>query len=270
MNEAKKTKKDTMDTSNPPIFLTKDYDTRLSINKGDALLLTYSINFNQRIKSIRDKFNIPNLTAKDDFYGNFITDEYGREAEINDSYWLDEQGSKVQNQFEHEIKKILINYKLPSNFYDWIRGYILYGKPNFLPLFNFEVTWYAENDIEELRRVGLTTKEKKSLKNYMRLKLGIKKGGRPTKETQKKYNDFIKNIDSCKSKRRGYKNLDLTLKLLSMNKKETFEKQYWEIMDNIYDELNKNKDVAKSFKQEKRINQQLRKRKSRAVKRFNK
>ena len=77
-----------------------------------------------------------------------------------------------------------------------MQGYILYGKPPFLPLYNMELLWFAENDIDKLKRIGLTTKEKEWLEKKERERLDINKTGRPPKSIQEKYSKFVKNIET--------------------------------------------------------------------------
>ncbi|MDD5552073.1 MAG: hypothetical protein PHI88_02885 [Candidatus Pacebacteria bacterium] len=145
------------------------------INTDLLKLLSENKEFKQEIQEIRKKFKIP----KDGFKENKDAEEWFQKLEKksdkimdNETFNLKERTlfekkrkgefetntnfEKILNSFKRKniplidfqetVKDIIRKYKLPNNFYDAIRLYIMYGKFNFVPSANFSIGFDARKN----------------------------------------------------------------------------------------------------------------------------
>jgi hypothetical protein len=119
------------------------------------------------------------------------------------------------------IKAILERYKLPQNFFDWIKQYVVSGEePPWKPLLNWELADQIIENPDEASRIPLTTYEKKFVNMYARWHFGIKEGGR----TPEKHQSFFKKLNQILSKRknvkRRFRSMKTALKAASLHKEK--------------------------------------------------
>lgn len=169
----------------------KFFNTRKELNMEMATLIDIEKSFLQNFKIIRNEFKIPYLEPEDDIELISI-DENGKEIILTKSKYLDSIiNKKEKGLIQNKIKWLLERYNLPLNFKDWIQYYLLYNKkPNWVPLYNWEIIDQIISDKNEALRIPLTTEEKKYIKAQFRKVFSMEKG-RPTKKLKEKYNELL-------------------------------------------------------------------------------
>ena len=110
-------------------------------------------NFKGDIKNIRDKYNIPKLNPEEDVNCFPVGDDY-----IDcESKWLSSQSKITKNKFKKSIEGLILGYELPKNFYEWLKGFILYNKnPPWNPFYN----WELPSQIKDIRESPYLRKKK--------------------------------------------------------------------------------------------------------------
>jgi hypothetical protein len=185
------------------------FGTRAKLNKEKVLVLSRNNDFISDIDKVREFLKIPKLDPSNDFR----VFEYQGEM-MEDSGFLYEKNNNYIVKFEREIRKILKKYELPINFTDWIEHAVLYNK--FLktgPKYNPEIVSQISHDTKEAKRIGLTTREKQFVKDYIRLK--IKTEGKNQKDFDNFYKTICKALVKSKNTRRQSKNISIAIKTLN-------------------------------------------------------
>ncbi len=189
------------------------FGTRAKFNEEKVLVLSRNIDFISDIDKAREFLKIPKLDPSNDFR-EF---EYqGRRME--DSGFLYRKNNNYIVKFEREIRKILKKYELPINFTDWIEHAVLYKKfLKTVPKYNSEIVDQIVHDTKEAKRIGLTTREKQFIRDYIRLKIKVEK------LTDEKFKYFYKvmceKIEKSKNFHRPSKSIKTAIK--AINKTET-------------------------------------------------
>lgn len=196
------------------------FGSRRSINDEWVSFLLQDKEFQENLKDTQIEFNIPKLVVDDDIVEGFYYDEAGKDAHVTESEWLKSQPSLIQESIHKRILDWILLYGLPQNFYDWFECYLLYGKPPWKPLYNFELIFQIMDDFKELERIPPTSQEKKFIKERLRSRLGIKR--RPPKEIQKAYKEFLKKLSETKNKKRRMRSFQTAIKTLDKGKIDKF------------------------------------------------
>ena len=246
------------------------FGTRKALNTESVAYLHEDKGFQEDLKAIRRRLKIPRLQHEYDVV-SYDTDENNIEAF---SQWLYSEGKEVQ--FDQEIEKLFVKYSLPKNFRDWLHWYILYRtKPPWTPFYNWDLLEQLVKDKGEAKRIPLTTKEKKLVKNAFRMVTKSKRG-RPKREVAKAYKELIQVLDESKNTQRRSRTLKQGMKTLKKGKvekyfdpvtektiveKPTYKKLAVQMKENINDKARDR--LAATLRKQ---NERIKKRKSRIIK----
>lgn len=253
------------------ILSEESFGPRREFNLENAQLISNDQWFLKQLTEVRKKYKIPKLKASSDLkeieYHDFFDDQ-GVDVIDAESKWLNNQNKEVQDQINGWIRLILGYYSLPQNWDIWIEGYLFYGKPKYVPKYNWELTYDVIDDPERIMSIGLTTQEKDFVKDQVRKKLGIK--GKPNRKLQKIYREFLERLSLIKNFRRRSPTLTDTIKVVRKHKKEIEvfnDENEWINMRNTYksiiasgadiDEKKEKKSVNKIKKRAQRLKQKI-------------
>lgn len=195
------------------------FGIRAKLNEEKFLILSKNIDFISDIDKARELLKIPKLDPSNDFR---VFEYQGRTME--DSGFLYRKNDNYIIKFEREIRKILKKYELPINFTDWIEHAVLYKKfLKTVPKYNPEIVSQIAHNTKEAKRIGLTTKEKQFVKDYIRLK--VKTEGKNQKDFDNFYKTICNALVKSKNTRRQSKNINIAIKTL--NKPDEFREYDW-------------------------------------------
>lgn len=193
------------------------FATRAKLNREKVLVLSKNIDFISDVDKARMFLKVPNLNPDDDFrefkYQN---------KTMEDSSFLYGKNNNYVIKFEREIRKILKRYELPINFTDWVEHAVLYKRfLKTVPKYNAGIIDQIVHNPKEARRIGLTTKEKQFIKDFVRTKM--KMGKRPKKEFDYFYKKICSIIAKSKNFRRPSRSIKTATKALN---KPNIQKYY--------------------------------------------
>ena len=157
------------------------FGARSKINRERKLLLEEDVEFKADIEKIRKAEHIPRLNTRSDFQTAIF--EHDSDPELMTfSYYLDYLGKNKKLRIRRAVRDILLRYKLPLNFHDWVLHYLLYGHfQSGTPRYNWNLLQQVIDNPEEAERIGLTTKEKRFWLQWYRFVRKIKNGRIPEK-----------------------------------------------------------------------------------------
>ena len=185
------------------------FGTRAKLNEEKILVLSTNDNFISDINKARIFLKIPKLDPHEDFR----TFEYDG-GTMEDSGFLYGKNNNYIVKFEREIRKLLKKYSLPINFTDWIEYAVLYNKfLKIVPKYNSGIIDQIAHDTKEANRIGLTTKEKQFVKDYIRLKMKTEQ--MPKQEFDYFYKTICSKIRNSKNHYRPSKSITTAVKALN-------------------------------------------------------
>ncbi len=196
----------------------KFFGVRSNLNEEIATYLKRDKKFNAEIRDIQTQFKIPSLNPNHDF--KTIQIEYeGRSVDIEVHDWLESLPPAKREMLEKTITDLIQEYKLPLNFYDWVQDYLLYGKPSYIPSYNFELINQVINHVDEIERFVLTTQEKKFILACFKGIVG-NNPQIPKPKFRQAYRELKEILKRSKNIRRRFRTLDTALKTRKMGQIE--------------------------------------------------
>lgn len=170
--------------------------SRLFINLEQIKLLEDNKQFNLDVKTIREKLQIPKLDSTKD-----QQDTDNPFDSLSESFWLRTKTYGWFKKFDKKLNLLINKYKLTMDFYEWLRWIIMYGYTNNASI-NIQYSSYESfhkiiENPDELKRIGLTTEEKRFYKFVIRKVLKIER--RPNKEVALAYSQFLTALKNSKN-----------------------------------------------------------------------
>jgi hypothetical protein len=195
------------------------FGPRVKINRMDWILLQKNPDFLERLASIRREERIPKLDMSKDS----LAERIGYDVELKESqesFYLWDAGAKKQKRVEAAIKAILYDYGLPLNFFSFILYSLLYQKSlKGTPRYNWDFIDQVIENPDELRRIPLSTVEKKYWKEVFSTKVmaAVKDGRVPEVPARAAIREFRKMLAaSPKNERRRARVLDSALDIADL------------------------------------------------------
>ncbi len=203
-------------------FANQYYSPRTEFNKEAKEYVFENKDFIKDVREVRSELNIPKLNPDDDF--RLIPIEQGTEIiNVEDSGWVQRLSNEEFDRFDQKVKWLLQKYELPLNFRDPVEFYLLYRKKSKrTPLYNLGLFSQIIQNPNELKRIPLTTGEKKLIKQYVLDEYGerIKKD----KKLKNAYKELLQSLALSKNKRRRMRTISTALK--ATNKPKRHVKYY--------------------------------------------
>ena len=198
-----------------------------NLNEDLVKRITHSKPFLKDIKKVRKDLGIPKLGEKDDFIDGEV--EYGfKTYDASDSKWFLDNIMPVKSklkEFHEKIDEIIQIHNLPINFREWLKDYILWGNPDYVP--RYPIAYGREFFTNPVpTNIRLTTEEKKFYKSKFREICKLPKTGKIPKKFMPVYKKFINYLSKNKNTNRKQKNLDVGLKILKEHGKKYEEYDY--------------------------------------------
>ena len=242
-------------------------DTRKKLNKEKVTLLLENKLFSNKLQAIRESIGAIDLDPFSDIRETFVEVKDDEEVLISESVFLSEN-PKAKTVLKKEIGNIREQYGLSPNFNDWLQYFILYKKtPPWTPEYNWDLLLQVVQNQSEGTRVPLNSQEKAYLRKRLRQVLGLGIG-RPPKEYEKLFTAFNKLLQESKNSQHISRTLLPMIEILKLKDEEV---EYPD-QDGVYRPQKRTyQDLAiditegeeMSEKEEKKLAQNLRKRKQR-------
>lgn len=183
------------------------FSTRAELNKENRLLIFRDSYFKSQIKLIRKELSIPKLDPDSDL--NLVS--VGEDEEDMVSRWVHNLTKTNYVKYDKRILSLLHVYNLPLNFHASIEFYLLYGiVPKTSPSYNPDLLDQILQFPDELKRIPLTTGEKKLIKQYVLDEYGERI--KTDKKFKQAYNELMQGLALSKNKRRRMRTLTTALK----------------------------------------------------------
>ncbi len=199
-------------------FADQYFTPRTEFNKEANAYVFTNEDFKKEVNEIRQVLQIPKLDPDEDF--RLIPIERNTEVEnVEDSGWVLRLTDEEFDRFDQKVKRLLQKYGLPLNFRNAVEFYLLYRKkPKWTPLYNLGIFSQIIQNPNELKRISLTTGEKKLIKQYVLDEYGekIKKDGK----YKKAYKELLQSLAQSKNKKRRMRTLNTALKATSKPKRK--------------------------------------------------
>lgn len=240
----------------------KQFGSRPHLNRERWLSLQINKSFLADLESMRERFDVPpTLKFESDMeFGEISVGE--KSVDVAESTWVKGLSSGKLMEFENAVKSILIRYKLPLNFHDFVEQWILYREvPDGEPLFNWELIFQISDDPNEVKRIPLNKMEKRFVLMHFRRMLGIEKGRIPKKfaAQYKRLRQYLSQSKNTSRRSRAVESAIATVRLKDAGK------EYLDVAGELYpdaDSVN-----TTSMEADRKIAARLRKQKSRFLKR---
>lgn len=189
------------------------YGPRFALNQEQALWMLADATFRERMQKLRRELGVPDLGFYEDYTDSLIIDYDEDETyELWGSRWFEELAEERRAAVERRITKLILDYRLPWHFHDWLKCLLLYNDPMGPVPVTGQIAKILD-DPDELRRIPLTAHEKSWLKSLVRGLLGIKR--RPPEDVALMYHGFLRALDKApKNTRRRMRTLKTALRTL--------------------------------------------------------
>lgn len=240
------------------------FGPRARFNREDKTYIFQDIDFENDIREARIDLHIPKLNLDDDF----ILMPVNEEDEEYDSVWVNKIPKDQFDGFNKKIKWLLHKYNLPLNFRSSIEIYLMYRKkPKTTPLYNSGLLSQVLANPEELKRMPLTTQEKKLIKDYLRYQNG------KDQNLQSEFDKLLQGLAQSKNKRRQMRTFNSAMKASKKKRRHKYhDYTKGKDVEPIYTFLDLAENLAKTEITDKQARQKaatLRKQKQRLKERHN-
>jgi hypothetical protein len=186
----------------------KKFGSTARLNEDLVKKLALGNTFPADIEKLRKAIEMPKLNIDDDVDLKKFSDPNFPESE-----WFKnniENNDRKFTIYNNSFNEIVARYNLPFYFRNWLKEYILYGQPDWIP----ESPLFYGPDLilskEWPKNIRLTTEEKRFLLSEFRRIFGMPETGRMPREYTEAYKYFRNYLDdpSNKNRNRKLKNLE--------------------------------------------------------------